>query len=291
MTYRSARWLAGLALATASIAATAAPALTPSNYVETADTIVDMFATSGLAFSTTLFGQRHDSRPRHAIFTLPPSSARSEPFETPCPGGGSISGSMSDRDGTGELSVQDRIVTTFNSCRIENDVVSGRSDMLVTAHRDEGPVDVTELEFRFTDLGTDLLRWSGPATVVLRSHRVNGSEHYVVTYRDLTVRRNGRANRWSFQLELRRSPIGEQTASFTGGMTISGLPLQLKQDDPFTIGRDGIPRSGRVTATDTAGARLQVEAGPRRYVYRYFSPLNRTERPDSTSHSRPHDRR
>jgi len=284
-------WLAALAAATSPIAVTAAPALTPSNYVETADTIVDMFATSGLAFSTTLLGLQHDGRPQRALFTLPPISPRSQAFEMPCPGGGSISGTMSDRDGTGDLSVQDRIVTSFNSCRIEDDVVSGRSDMRVTAHRDEGPVEVTELEFRFTNLGTDLLRWSGPAHVVLRAHRLTGSEHYVVTYRDLAVRRNGQAHRWSFQLELRRSPIGEQTASFTGGITIAGLPLRLKQDDPFAIARDGVPASGRMTAADPAGARLQVEAGRRRYAYRYFSPLNGTERPDSTSHSRPRNGR
>jgi hypothetical protein len=282
----AARWLAGLAVAAASMAVMAAPTLTAANYVETADTIVDMFATSGLAVSTSLFGLRHDARPQHAIFTLPPASPRSKPFETPCPGGGSVSGSMLDGDGTGELSVQDRIVTVFNSCRIEGEVVSGRSDMRVTAHRDEGPVEVTELEFRFTDLGTDQLRWSGPATVVLRSHRTTGSEHYVVTYRDLAVRRSGRTHRWSFELELRRSPIGEQTAAFNGGMTVAGLPLHLSQDEAFAIGRDGAPRSGRLTAADPAGARIQVEAASRRYAYRYFAPLNRTERPDSTSRSR-----
>jgi len=53
----------------------------------------------------------------------------------------------------------------------------------------------------------------------------------------------------------------------------------------------GIPRSGRLTVTDADGDRLQVDAGARRYSYRFFASRNHGERPDSTSQSRPHARR
>jgi hypothetical protein len=280
----AARWLL-LAALVAPVLASAAPGLSLSNYVDTADAIVDMIATSGLAFSTTLLGEVDAVRPRNAMFTVPSYGELAPSFDTPCPHGGSISSTMSDVDRDGRLSVNDRLVTVFASCRIENDVVSGRSEFVVSAHREEGAVEVTELAFRFTRLGTDTLRWDGPATVTLRSDRLKGTEHYVVDYRDLSVRRLGRPHRWNFRLELRRPPWGEQTAAFNGRITVGAMPLRLSQDEPFVIGRDGRPRSGRLAAVDEAGARLQVEAGRRRYTYRYFVDKNRSERADSTSHS------
>jgi len=279
--------LALAGLAGGAMAAATAPGLTPANYVEIGDTIVDMLDTSGLAFSTLVLGLADGARPRLAAFTPALPVPRAEPFETPCPGGGSVSGSITDRDASGDLSVQDRFVTHFKSCRIDNDVVSGSSEFVVTAHRFDGAAEITELEFRFNALGTDALRWSGRAAVVLRSDAKAG-EHYLVSYRDLAVQRGAHAYRWNFSLEMRRPPLGDRTASVDGTMTVERLPLRLAQDDPFVLAADGTPRSGRLTATDVEGDRLQVEAGSRRYRYRFFRHGNRGNSPDSSSQSRVH---
>ena len=142
-----------LLLAAAFCAATAMAAppksgITPANYVEIGDTVVDMLDTTGLAFSTGVLGQADRARPRFTAFTaFTAPTPRTETFEAPCPGGGSISGSTTDRDANGDLSVQDRFVTVFKSCRVESAVVSGSSEFVVTKHRYEGAVEFTELEF------------------------------------------------------------------------------------------------------------------------------------------------
>ena len=162
-----------LLLTAAFCAATAMAAppksgITPANYVEIGDTVVDMLDTTGLAFSTGVLGRADRARPRFTAFTaFTAPTPRTETFEAPCPGG------------------------------------------------------------------------------------------------------------------------GHHTASVNGSMTLGRMPLRLVQDDPFVLAPDGTPRSGRLTTTDTEGNRLQVDAGARRYSYRYFGRSNRGESPDSTSQSKP----
>jgi cytidylate kinase len=74
-------------------------------------------------------------------------------------------------------------------------------------------------------------------------------------------------------------------------MTVDGLPLRLRQDEPFVIAVDGHPVSGQVTASDKQGARLQIEALRRRYAYRFFRPSNDGETADAVSESKPYGSR
>ena len=280
--------LAAALFSAATMAVPPAPGLTPTNYVDIGDTVVDMLAISGLAFSTLDLGRADTARAHRAAFTPPAPAAIGRPYDSPCPGGGSVSVSMHDRDASGDLSTQDRSVTVFKSCRIDDEVVSGSSEFIVAAHRFEGSVEITELEFRFKDIGTAALRWTGPARVELRTDLKRGTEHYRVTYRDLAVVRGQRSMRWNFGLDVVRPPIGAQVASVDGAMTIGDLRLRLRQDEPFAIPSDGLPRSGQLTASDGHGARLEVEARRWRYAYRLFRAGNRSEVPDSASQSKPH---
>lgn len=279
---------AGMLAMSSTSASHLAAGLAVANYVEVGDTIVDMLDTSGLAFSTLLLGRADTAPVRRAAFSPLTPTPRSQPFEAPCPAGGSVSGRAMDRDASGDLSVQDRFVTVFKNCGIDQEVVTGSSEFTITAHRDEGPAEVTELEFRFRDLGTEALRWTGPAKIVLRSDRRTGSEHYVVSYRDLVVTRSQHTYRWNFRLEVHRPPLGNHTASVDGSMGIGRTLLRLAQDDVFVLAPDGAPRSGQLTATDAEGNRLQVEAGRWRYSYRFFSRANRGDSPDSASQSKAH---
>ena len=176
-------------------------------------------------------------------------------------------------------------MTIFASCAIDGRVISGRSEFTVASHRFERSTEITELDFRFTDLGSAELRWSGAARVQLRTDLLRGTEYYVVTYQDLAVTHGRRSMRWNFSLEMLRPPIGNQVASVNGAMTVDALALRIRQDEPFSIAADGLPRSGQLTATDPRGARLQVEATRRRYDYRWFRAANHGERPDAASHS------
>jgi hypothetical protein len=132
------------------------------------------------------------------------------------------------------------------------------------------------------------MRWTGMASAALRSDLQRGTESYVVTYRDLAVARGAHAMRWNFSVDMVRPPIGDQLARVEGAMTVDGLPLQLRQDEPFVIGVDGHPRAGQVTATDRQGARLQIEALRRRYAFRFFRSNNDGESADATSESKPY---
>lgn len=278
--------VAGTLASTSACASHLAAGLTTANYVEVGDTIVDMLDTSGLAFSTLLLGRADIAQVRRVAFSPLTPTPRSQPFEEPCPAGGSVSGRAVDKDASGDLSVHDRFVTVFKNCGIDQEVISGSSEFTVTAHRDEGTVEVTELEFHFRDLGTEALRWTGPAKVVLHTDRRTGSEQYVVSYRDLVVTRAQHTYRWNFQLEVHRPPIGDHTASVDGSMSIGRTLLRLAQDDVFVLAPDGAPRSGQLTATDAQDNRLQVEAGRWRYSYRFFSRTNRGDSPDSASQSK-----
>jgi hypothetical protein len=265
--------------------ASAAAGLTPGNYVDAGDTIVEMLDTSALAFSTMLLGLNDTPHPRPTSLASHPPPVQT--FTTPCPGGGSVSGRAIDRDASGDLSVQDRSVTSFNACRIENETFTGSSEFVITAHRLGPEFEITELDFRFQHLGSDAIRWTGPARVTLKVDRRTGAEQYAVTYKDMMVMRGARSYRWNFTLEMQRPPLGDHTARIDGSMTLEREPLRLVQDDPFVIGPSGKPRSGQLTASDAQGDRLQVEAGARRYHYRFYARGNHGEVPDASSLSKP----
>lgn len=265
--------------------------LTVSNFVDVGDSITDVVSTSGLAFSTMVMVSMVTGGARPRLASLHPSapSSAAQTFETSCADGGSVKAMTRDADQSGDLSTRDRFVTIFDSCVMDGKVMTGRGEFVVVNHRLEGSTEITELEFRFKDLGTPELRWSGPARVSLRSDLRRGTDHYTVTYRDLAVTRGHHSMKWSFTLDLIRPPIGDQVASLHGAVTIGELHLLLRQEDPFVI-PGAFPRSGQLTATDGLGARLQVEAGRWRYAYRLFRAGNRGVMPDSTSQSRPHGR-
>lgn len=265
--------------------------LTASNFVDVGDSVTDMLNTSGLAFSTLLLGSNAalDAQSAQTRFQPPPMPAsEAQSSESDCPGGGSVTATVSDADGSADLSTGDRVSTVFRGCVIDGSAVTGGSEFVVAAHRVEAGMETTELEFRFSDLGTADIRWSGPARVLLRSDLRRGSEHYVVTYRDLSVTRGSRRMRWNFRLDLLRPPIGHQVVSVEGSMTVAGLQLRLHQDEPYVITANGFPRSGELTASDERGARLQVEAGRRRYAYRFYRAGNHGELPDLSSRSNPY---
>ena len=285
--------LAAVALALACAAAAPAKepaALTRSNFVEAGDDIADMLDTSGLAFSTMVLGSMgmHEARTRYASFHPSRPQVFAQTVESPCPGGGSVKVSMLDADSSGDLSAADRFVTLFQSCMVEGSVISGRSEFVVTAHRFAGAVETTEIEFRFTDLGTSELRWSGPARVTLHTDLLRGTERYQVSYCDLAVTRGTRRLQWSFSLEMVRPPFGDQLARIDGTVTLGALRLSLQQDEPFAITSQGVPRAGQLSARDGLGGRLEVQAGRRHYTYRLFPAGGRGERPEAVSQSKPY---
>ena len=276
-----------LLLAAALAAGTASAAgLTPANYVEIGDTIVDMLDIRVLAFSTLLMSRADAPRPMLASFVA--TAAHAQSFSTPCPGGGSVSSSMADRDASGDISVRDRFVTAFHACRIDAETLSGSSEFVIAANRTLNGVETTELEFRFRHLGSDAMRWDGTARAVLRSDLKNGAEQYTVTYQDMAVTRGARAMRWRFTLATQRPPLGDHTAQIDGSLALEHELVQMVQNDPFVIAPGRKPRAGLLTATDADGDRLEVEAGRRLYRYRYYAHGNRGDTPDSHSQSKPH---
>ena len=263
-----------------------AAGLTPTNYVEVGDTIVDMLDTRVLAFSTLLMS-RADA-PRPVLASVVALSKRTQSFTTPCPGGGSVSSSMVDRDASGDVSVHDRFVTVFHACRIDDSTLTGSSEFVIAANRTLNGVETTELEFHFRHLGSAAMRWDGTARAVLRSDLKNGAERYTVTYQDTAVTRGARAMRWCFTLATQHPPLGDHTAQIDGSLTLEHELVQMVQNDPFVIAPGGKPRAGLLTATDVDGDRLEVEAGRRLYRYRYYARGNRGDTPDSHSQSKPH---
>lgn len=273
----------------------AAPGLAPDNFVDIGDSVSAMLDTSGLAFSTMMMGSAAVlPSPHNASFSAPAAPAvlaRPQKFKKACPGGGEVMIDVLDADAGGDLSVGDRFKIDFKSCVVEGDIVSGHSEFVVAAHRFEGMNEVTELDFRFDALGSAKMQWTGAARAALRSDLRRGTESYVVTYRDLAVTRGSHAMRWNFSVDMVRPPIGNQLASVKGAMIVDGLSLQLRQDEPFVIAVDGHPRSGQVSASDKHGARLQIEALPRRYAYRLFLAGNGRETANATSESKPYGSR
>ena len=191
-----------------------------------------------------------------------------------------------DADAGGDLSAGDRFVTLFESCAMAGDALTGRSEFLVAVHRFEGSTEITELAFRFKDMGAARMRWNGAARAALRTDLQRGTERFVVTYLDLAVSSGPRQMRWGFSLDVVRPPFGNALATLAGAMSIGDLHLRLYQDEPFALAGDGFPRAGQLTLSDGHGASLQVEAERRRYAYRLYRAGRET--PDAASQSRPY---
>lgn len=269
------------------------PGLSQANFSEVGDGITDMLNTSGLTFAALEVGSAggRAARPRLASFEPKAPDDATQTVENPCPGGGSVSISTTDADGSGDLSAGDHFATVFKSCAVDGGVMTGRSGFVVSAHRFEGSAEVVEFDFNCEDLGTADLRWSGLAHLVLRSDLKRGTEHYRVTYRDLAVTHGTRRMRWNFILDVVRPPLGSGVAGVDGEASIDGIHLTLRQDDIFVVSSSGLPASGQVTAYDDHGARLQVEAGRRRYAYRLFLAGNPGAAPDAAAPGRPYPER
>jgi len=290
------KYLLGRVLLACGIAATgmahAATGLDEHNFVETGDVLADVISNSGVAFSTMALWTAAEARPavRTAAFKLTPDPAVRE-FDIPCPDGGHASGTIRDADRSGDLSRRDRFATVFEDCRVDGQAMSGQGEFVVSGHRYEGVVELTELDFHFEGLGSDRLRWTGNARVSLRSDLHRGTDVYTIRYKDLSVKSGEHDMRWNFTFDLVHPPIGEQVAALNGSLTVDGMHLKLRQDDRFAMRGDGIPRSGLLSATDDHGARLEIEAGRWRYAYRLYMPGNNGVLPDSSSQSQPHGRR
>ena len=259
------------------------------NFVDTADMVAEVVSNSGVAFSTMSLWTGAETRPavRRAAFKATPDPAVRE-FDVPCSGGGHASGTIRDADRSGDLSRRDRFVTVFQGCVVDGQAMSGQGEFVVSGHRYEGMTEFTELDFHFEGLGSDRLRWTGNARVSLRSDLHRGTDVYTVHYKDLSVKSGGHDMRWNFTFELVRPPIGEEVAALNGSLTLDGMQLKLRQDDRFAMRGDGIPRSGLLSATDDHGARLEIEAGRWRYVYRLYRAGNTGVLPDSSSQSQPY---
>lgn len=270
-----------------------APGLGLDNFSEVGDGITDMFNTSGLTFAALQVGSAGSrvARLRQARIQRPGPDDETRTVENPCPGGGSMSVSTIDADGSGDLSAGDRFATIFKSCAVDGGIMNGRSGFVVSAHRFEGSAEVAEFDFHCEALGTADLRWSGFAHLVLRSDLKRGTEHYRVTYRDLAVTHGTRSMHWNFTLDVVRPPIGSGVAGVDGEASIDGIPLALRQDEVFVVSSNGLPTAGQVTAYDGHGARLQVEAGRRRYAYRLFLAGNSGAAPDAAVPGRPYPER
>jgi hypothetical protein len=284
-----------LALGLCLAHAHAATGLTTTNFVDVADAVSEMLDTSGLAFSTMMMGSVALPPPAHAASFggrgAAGTLAKPQTFKRTCPGGGSARIDVVDTDAGGELSIGDSFKLHFESCVLEGSAISGRSEFVVAGHRFEGGSEVTELDFRFEALGSSEMRWTGTARAALRSDLLRGTESYVVTYHDLAVTRGAHAMRWNFSVDMVRPPIGNQVAKVAGTMTVDGMTLRLRQDEPFVIGGDGHPRSGQVSARDRYGVRIEIEALRRWYAYRLFRAANAGVIPDAASQSKPYGAR
>lgn len=267
--------------------AQASPGLSVANFSEVGDGITDMLNTSGLTIATlgvSAAGSRA-ARPHRASIGAR-AADQAQTVESPCPGGGSVSVTGIDTDASGELSAGDRFATVFNTCVVDGGVMTGRSSFVVSAHRFDGSAEVLEFDFNCEDLGTEDLRWTGLAHLVLRSDLKRGTEHFRVTYRDLAVTHGTRRMRWNFSLDVIRPPIGSGVAGIDGEASIDEVHLTLRQDDVFVVSDNGLPGAGQLTAYDDHGARLQVKAGRRRYAYRLFLPANPGSLPDAAAPGR-----
>jgi hypothetical protein len=263
-------------------------ALSDANFVDTGDALADIVSQSSLALSTlSIWSAGMDGAgPMRASLQLKSRADTTHRFKLPCPGGGEVIGTIRDADGSGDLSHHDTFITEFDQCQVDSQPMTGRGEFTVAVHRFDGHLEITELDFRFDAMGTPALRWTGNAHLTLRSDLRRGTDVYAVRYQDLAVQREGRDMRWNFTLELVRPPIGDTVAALNGPLAIGPMPLRLRQDWRFVMRPQGTPRDGQLTATDTHGARLEVEAGRRNYAYRLYRSGNTGWMPDASSQSR-----
>ncbi len=275
-------WLIGVA------PVAAAPGLDSTNFVDIGDSVADMLDTTALSLATMMMGAAAAGpvQSRHAVFRPPGVPVAPQTFATPCPNGGQIRTTIVDADADGDLSAGDRFITLFESCAMAGDVMTGRSEFVVAAHRYEGSTEVTELAFSFKEMGAAHMRWNGAARAVLRTDLLRGTEHVVVSYLDLAVSSGPRRMRWRFDLDVVRPPFGNALMMLAGAMSIDGLHLRLRQGEPFVLAGNGFPSAGQLMLSDDHGASLQVEAGRRRYSYRLYRAGRET--PDAASQSRPY---
>ena len=286
MNARLRRLTAALALLACLAPADAAADLDAGNFVDVGDALTEMLDASVTTFSTLMLGvgPQAPARPRRAALSPPRPRGGAQTLRLQCPGGGEVSTTIFDVDADGGLSIGDRFVTVFDACESNGGMITGRSEFVVALHRYDGGLELTELAYRFDDLGTAQMRWNGAARASLREDLLRGTERFVVTYLDLAVARGPQRMRWSFALDVVRPPFGDALATLAGAMRIGELRLQLRQDEPFALGSDGYPRSGVLNVSDVRGAFLQLEAGRRRYTYRFYRAGS--DGPDAVSQSK-----
>ncbi len=264
--------------------------LSRSNFVGVADGMVDMLDTSGLAYASMLLGAADrtlSSRP--VAPSLKPSfGAERHATTTPCPQGGFVKLAMLDADESGDISVRDSFTLAFHACRIGRETIEGGSDFIVTAHRFEGPNEITQLLFHFRGLGTSSRKWTGAASATLRSDLLRGTESYEIGYRDLVVDTPGHRMRWNFTLGSVQPPIGSFLVTVRGRLQFDDMALRLEQDEPFTVEQGPYPVAGLLSAIDRRGAHVELEAGRRRFTYRFYTAANRGVVPDASSFSASH---
>jgi hypothetical protein len=285
-----------LAYVLAPVAAASAHGLGPfldtRNFVEVGDAIVDLLDASGVTLAAVTIGSSGAAAAAVAqTASLRPARPRLEPRaqESACPGGGRVRVTAFDADGSEDLSPGDRVASVFEQCAIDGSVIRGRSEFVVRARRLEGKTQATELDFEFADFGTAHLHWSGRAHLRLVTTLPYRGEHYRVSYSDLRVQLGERAMRWDFVLDVLLPPIGGPTVSFDGPVAIDALRLRFHQDEAFAVAERGWPRSGRLTAADERGARLQLEAEGEHYAYRLYGAGTDEGPPEAVSQSRPWD--
>jgi hypothetical protein len=279
---------AALCLGSAGTAgAQTAQRLTAENFVDVGDSVVDILDSSGLALANMVVGAaRNAGGPVNTKLDPSPPRPNRETVVTPCPGGGSIDLVTVDQDGSGDLSPHDTFTLTFKACSIEGSLVTGGSEFNVASHRFEGTSEITELEFQFKGMGTPDLRWTGHASATMRHDLVRGTESYTVVYRNLLVTRKSSRMRWNFTHETVRPPFGNSLVRVQGKMSYGALALDLRQQEAFVVEAGPYAVSGLLSAADSHGARLEVEAGKRRYSYRFYKGGNAGDRPDSSSQSK-----
>jgi hypothetical protein len=270
------RAVAALFFMTACCTAAAAapgPHLTKSNFKEVGDAITDLLDMRMLAMAHLVISQRNPvPAPHRASFGRREQPAQDIAFETDCAAGGSVTGTIIDSDADGTVSPGDRFATSFHGCRFDADgeAYTGRSGFTVSRHVTDETDELTEFHYRFDDFGTESLRWAGAAHVAFQSNRRTGGDHVVVDYIDLTVQRRARAWLWNVRFDIWRSPVGDRTTSMSGALSLGRLSLKLAQIEPFFSPRGATPQAGLLTANDTEGNLLHVDASESRDRYRYF---------------------
>ncbi len=243
--------------------------LTQQNFTEVAKGIVDLFDMRMLAMANLVIVgplaptgvhrvSIHESRPP-AIYS----------FRAVCPAGGTVTGAITDADRDDTMSTGDSFAANFHLCRVsvEGEVFTGSSQFEVTQHVIDESFELTEFQYRFDRLGTESLRWDGSAHVTMREARRTGADQVVVDYLDLAVDRWAQPWRWSFRLDIWRSPLGVRTARLDGRVSVGQLALLVEQQEPFVFSSGTEPRAGRLITSDPGGNQLRIDGGENGYLF------------------------